>query len=181
MRRIRRRPISSRAMTRCSRMVGTSSASSGWRGRRRWGWCRADTRLPPRNDGVKAWDEHSVDEKRVFTRLQAAFAGMLDHADRHLARLIAFLETAGVRDDTLDHRDVRQWREPGGRAARLHQCDGAVQFPSRADRRRKCAASTISAGPTPTPIFRMAGRWRRTRRCAATSRTPMAAASAIPS
>ena len=26
---------------------------------------------------------------------------MLDHADRHLARLIAFLETAGVRDNTL--------------------------------------------------------------------------------
>ena len=46
-------------------------------------------------------DKHSVDEKRVFTRLQSAFAGMLDHADRHLARLIAFLETAGVRDDTL--------------------------------------------------------------------------------
>jgi Sulfatase len=37
----------------------------------------------------------------VFTRLQSAFAGMLDHADRHLARLIAFLETAGLRDDTL--------------------------------------------------------------------------------
>ena len=61
----------------------------------------ADTKLPARNDGVKAWDEHSADEKRVFTRLQAAFAGMLDHADRHLARLIAFLETAAVRDDTL--------------------------------------------------------------------------------
>ena len=57
--------------------------------------------MPARNDGVKAWDEHSADEKRVFTRLQSAFAGMLDHADRHLARLIAFLETAGVRDNTL--------------------------------------------------------------------------------
>jgi arylsulfatase len=60
-----------------------------------------DTKLPLRNDGVKAWDEHSDDERRVFTRLQSAFAGMLDHADRHLARLIAFLETAGVRDNTL--------------------------------------------------------------------------------
>ena len=57
--------------------------------------------MPARNDGVKAWDEHSADEKRVFTRLQSAFAGMLDHADRHLARLIAFLETAGIRDNTL--------------------------------------------------------------------------------
>ncbi len=60
-----------------------------------------ETKLPPRNDGVKAWAEHSDDERRVFTRLQSAFAGMLDHADRHLARLVAFLDTAGVRDNTL--------------------------------------------------------------------------------
>ena len=60
-----------------------------------------ETRMPARNDGVKAWDEHSAEEKRVFTRLQSAFAGMLDHADRHLARLVAFLEQAGVRDNTL--------------------------------------------------------------------------------
>ena len=61
----------------------------------------SDTRLPPRNDGVKPWAEHSADEQRVFVRLQSAFAGMLDHADRHLARLIAFLGAAGVRDNTL--------------------------------------------------------------------------------
>ena len=60
-----------------------------------------ETRMPARNDGVKAWGEHSDDEKRLFTRLQAAYAGMLDHADRHLARLIAFLEKAGIRDNTL--------------------------------------------------------------------------------
>jgi len=59
------------------------------------------TKMPPRNDGVKPWAEHSPDEQRVFTRLQAAFAAMLDHADRHLARLIAFLETTGALDDTL--------------------------------------------------------------------------------
>jgi arylsulfatase A-like enzyme len=60
-----------------------------------------ETRMPARNDGVKAWDEHNAHERAVFTRLQSAFAGMLDHADRHLARLIAFLETAGIRDNTL--------------------------------------------------------------------------------
>ncbi|PSO15229.1 arylsulfatase [Bradyrhizobium sp. MOS003] len=60
-----------------------------------------DTRMPARNDGVKAWKEHSADERRVFTRLQAAFAGMLDHSDRHLARLVAFLDTAGIRDNTV--------------------------------------------------------------------------------
>ncbi len=61
----------------------------------------ADTPMPPRNDGVRAWDELSADEKTVTTRLQAAFAGMLDHADQHLARLVAFLEQAGLRNDTL--------------------------------------------------------------------------------
>ena len=61
----------------------------------------ADTRLPPRNDFVRPWAEHTSDEQRLFTRLQAAFAAMLDHADRNLARLAAFLEEAGLRDDTL--------------------------------------------------------------------------------
>lgn len=61
----------------------------------------AGTRVPPRNDGVKPWDQHSVDERRFFTRLQAAFAGMLDHADRQLARLVGFLERAGHRDNTI--------------------------------------------------------------------------------
>ena len=61
----------------------------------------ANTRLPPRNDGVKAWDEHSADERRFFLRLQSAFAGMLDHTDRQLARLVDFLERSGLRDDTI--------------------------------------------------------------------------------
>jgi arylsulfatase A-like enzyme len=59
------------------------------------------TRLPPRNDHVQPWAEHSADERRLFARLQGAFAGMLDHADRNLARLVDFLEAAGLRDDTL--------------------------------------------------------------------------------
>src|SRR5262249_20259400 len=31
------------------------------------------TRLPPRNPGVQAWESHSADEQRVFTRLQSAY------------------------------------------------------------------------------------------------------------
>jgi arylsulfatase A-like enzyme len=61
----------------------------------------ADTRMPPRNDMVRPWAEHSRDEQRLFTRLQAAFAAMLDHADRHIGRLVCFLEEAGIKDDTL--------------------------------------------------------------------------------
>ena len=59
------------------------------------------TPLPPRNDGVKPWPEHTADERRLFTRLQAAYAGMLDHADQHIGRLIGFLEQTGMRDNTL--------------------------------------------------------------------------------
>jgi len=61
----------------------------------------ADTRLPDRNDGVRPWDSYSADERRLFIRLQSAFAAMLDHADQHLARLVEFLERAGLREDTL--------------------------------------------------------------------------------
>ncbi|MGN6286745.1 MAG: arylsulfatase [Afipia sp.] len=60
-----------------------------------------ETQMPPRNDGVKAWDAHGPEERQVFTRLQSAFAGMLDHADQHLARLIDFLERTGCRENTL--------------------------------------------------------------------------------
>ncbi|MBM3647318.1 MAG: arylsulfatase [Alphaproteobacteria bacterium] len=59
------------------------------------------TRLPPRNDYVRPWAEVSESERRLYTRLQAAYAAMLDHADQNLARLIGFLEKAGQLDDTL--------------------------------------------------------------------------------
>ncbi|MBL8555811.1 MAG: arylsulfatase [Phenylobacterium sp.] len=60
-----------------------------------------DTKLPPRNDGVRPWDSHPEDERRLMTRLQSAFAAMLEHTDRHIGRLVSFLEDAGLRDDTI--------------------------------------------------------------------------------
>ncbi len=60
-----------------------------------------NTRMPPLNDMVRPWAEHSADEQRLFARLQGAFAAMLDHADRNLARLTAFLDSAGLSDNTL--------------------------------------------------------------------------------
>jgi len=61
----------------------------------------AGTTLPPRNDFVQPWDSLDADAKRLFTRLQGAYAAMLDHADRNIARLTAFLDAAGLSDDTL--------------------------------------------------------------------------------
>lgn len=59
------------------------------------------TQLPPRNDSVRAWADIAEPERRMFTRLQAAYAAMLDHADQHIGRLMAFLESAGQLDDTM--------------------------------------------------------------------------------
>jgi arylsulfatase A-like enzyme len=39
------------------------------------------TVLPPRNDGVVPWDSLPPDERRVFGRLQGAYAAMLEHAE----------------------------------------------------------------------------------------------------
>ncbi|MEZ5658051.1 MAG: sulfatase-like hydrolase/transferase [Burkholderiaceae bacterium] len=61
----------------------------------------ADAGLAPRNDGVRPWNEIDTDARRVYTRLQAAYAAMLEHADQQLARLMAFLEASGQRENTL--------------------------------------------------------------------------------
>ncbi len=59
------------------------------------------TTLPPRNLGVRAWDEHEPDEQRLFCRLAGAYGAMLEHFDQHLGRLVEFIETAGMLDDTI--------------------------------------------------------------------------------
>ena len=61
----------------------------------------ADTPLTERNPGVPAWDSLSADEKLLYTHLQAAFAGFLEHADIQLGRLLAGLNTLGLREDTV--------------------------------------------------------------------------------
>jgi arylsulfatase len=59
------------------------------------------TRMPARNDGVAAWDTLGPDQRRLFTRLQSAYAAMLDHADRQIGRLLDFLERSGQAENTL--------------------------------------------------------------------------------
>ncbi len=61
----------------------------------------AGTTLPPRNDRVDAWADHGDDERRVFARLQGAYAAMLEHFDTNLGRLIEFIDRSGQRDDTI--------------------------------------------------------------------------------
>lgn len=58
------------------------------------------TELPPRNDMVQSWDDHTADEQRLFARLGGAYAAMLDHFDQHLGRLVDFVERSGQSDNT---------------------------------------------------------------------------------
>ena len=60
-----------------------------------------NTRLSPRDPLIKAWSDLTDLQKKVYCRLQEAYAGMLDHADHHLGRLFAALDELGIRDNTL--------------------------------------------------------------------------------
>ncbi|WP_338448541.1 arylsulfatase [Niallia oryzisoli] len=60
-----------------------------------------DAVLPERNPDIKAWDELSDDEKKLYARLQEAFAGFLEHTDYHIGRFVSFLEEINRLEDTL--------------------------------------------------------------------------------
>ncbi len=57
--------------------------------------------LPPRNPDVKAWRELGSDEQKVAVRLQAAYAGFIEHTDAQIGRLLSYLEESGLRENTL--------------------------------------------------------------------------------
>jgi len=59
-----------------------------------------DTKLPPRNPGDPAWKDLSDEERAVFTRFMAAFAGFLEHADAQIGRLVQFLKQNHQFDNT---------------------------------------------------------------------------------
>ena len=61
----------------------------------------ADNELPPRNPGVKPWDELSDDARRLHARQMEVFAGMVDHTDAQIGRLIGAIRQLGVLDDTV--------------------------------------------------------------------------------
>lgn len=59
------------------------------------------TRLTPRHRGVKAWADLPAERKTSFIQLQAAYAGMMEHADAQLGRFVDFLEEIGQLDNTV--------------------------------------------------------------------------------
>ena len=60
-----------------------------------------NTKLVPRNPGVPEWSSLSGNERRLFSRLQAAYAGFLDHSDAQIGRLIGELKRLDLHDNTI--------------------------------------------------------------------------------
>lgn len=60
-----------------------------------------NTDLVPRNPEVPAWESLGEDARRLYTRLQAAFAGFLEHADAQIGRVVAELQRLNLFDNTV--------------------------------------------------------------------------------
>ena len=65
------------------------------------GMIPAGTELTPRPEWVRAWDDHSADERRMLARQQEVFAGFLTHTDAQIGRVVSALETFGLMDNTM--------------------------------------------------------------------------------
>jgi arylsulfatase len=61
----------------------------------------AGTVLTPRPEWVRAWSDHSADERRMLARQQEVFAGFLTHTDAQIGRVLTSLERLRVMDNTV--------------------------------------------------------------------------------
>lgn len=55
----------------------------------------------PRLPNIPAWDDLSDEEKRQSARKMELYAGMVEHMDSNIGKLIGYLKTTGQYDDTL--------------------------------------------------------------------------------
>lgn len=60
-----------------------------------------DTVLTDRPSWVVAWNDLAADERRLYARQMEVYAGFLTHTDAQVGRLMDFLATLGVLDNTL--------------------------------------------------------------------------------
>jgi arylsulfatase A-like enzyme len=61
----------------------------------------ADAQLPDRNPDIKAWDQLSPEEKKLYARFMEVYAGYLTYTDFEVGRLINHLKEIHQLDNTL--------------------------------------------------------------------------------
>ncbi|MBT8078252.1 MAG: arylsulfatase [Gammaproteobacteria bacterium] len=57
--------------------------------------------LPPRNDAITPWADLDDEQKRRESRKMELYAAMVDNLDDHVGRLLDYLRSTGLYDDTL--------------------------------------------------------------------------------
>ena len=68
---------------------------------KRAGVISADHELPPQNPALVPWNELSTEEKRIEVREMELYASLLHHLDDQIGRLIDFLKSVDLYDNTL--------------------------------------------------------------------------------
>lgn len=61
----------------------------------------ADSKLPPRNEKIRRWDDLSPDEQRRESRKMELYASMVDNLDDHIGLLVTYLKQVGLYENTL--------------------------------------------------------------------------------
>lgn len=68
---------------------------------RQMGIIPASAKLPPRPEGIPAWDSLNADQKKVFARMMEVYAAALTYADHQMGRVLDAIEDLGQLDNTL--------------------------------------------------------------------------------
>lgn len=61
----------------------------------------ADSQLPPRNDTITLWSDLSPEQQRNESRKMELYAAMVSNLDGHVGRLVEYLHTNNLFDNTL--------------------------------------------------------------------------------
>jgi len=59
------------------------------------------TVLPERNQGDPSWSSLSDQQRRVYARFMATYAGFIEHGDAQIGRLMTFLQQSGLMSNTM--------------------------------------------------------------------------------
>lgn len=65
------------------------------------GLVAGNAKLTVREKGDPAWDSLTPQQRRVYARFMAAYAGYLQYGDEQIGRLMSYLKTSGLEDNTL--------------------------------------------------------------------------------
>jgi arylsulfatase A-like enzyme len=59
------------------------------------------SKLPPRNEAIRPWQELTPEERLIESRKMELYAAMVDNLDDHVGRLLDYLKANGLYDNTL--------------------------------------------------------------------------------